>query len=254
MTGSISRGRSRRYAYYHCGNRKCENRGRSYAVRIVHEEFGEFLSSITPKPEVLNQIGSALLHAAEEGRRLRKDRAAKQSTEIERLKREVGGLIRMRAQGLISDEEFLQLKAALDQRRFALEGVRSIEGADSGWLRRDLDEITKPLQHLRETWEALPATIRRRFEHLLLPAGFVNGKVRTAELGLLFRTFQASTGADANGVAPTGKSWNRLVHEIAAFARLFRSPDDPDESSAEAIRENTDDGTPWDTFEPGRAA
>ena len=251
LTGSVSRGRSSRYAYYHCGNRNCERRGKAFATKPVHEDFEAFLTWVAPKPEVLEQIGSALIRAIEEGKEFEKKRAERLRSELERLDRERAELIRMRSRELIGDDDFLAQKAAIDARRFEIRGEPS-EGAeiDGATLQREIEEISGPLGDLRETWTTLPESERRRFEQLLLPAGFVNGNVRTADLGLLFKLNQPSEDGDVNGVAPGYISSNRLRLEIAAFARLVKSLKMPLDPSEEAVPMNVDDGAPWDEMEP----
>ncbi len=253
LTASFSRGRSRRYAYYHCGNRKCAHRGKSGGVQKIHEEFEMFLSSIAPKAELFGSIRVAVLRVAEERRLLRRAQATDREKAFGSLERETKELIRMRAQELITDEEFRKHKALLDDRRFGVAERQRSEEMAPEQLRRDLDEIAKPLQDLKNAWEAFPPGARRRFEHLVLPAGFENGHVRTAELGLLFRVFQPSEMANSNGVPLAGESWNRLVQEISAFAKLFRSADDCDAPSNEPVRRNTKDRTPLDRVEPEAA-
>jgi len=57
-------------------------------------------------------------------------------------------------------------------------------------IREDLSKILAPLEQLKATWKAFSPAACIRFERWLLPAGFVNGQIQTAELGLFFRSLE----------------------------------------------------------------
>jgi site-specific DNA recombinase len=220
MTGSFTRGRSQRYPYYHCANTKhCPRK--SYATATVHNEFAGFLNEITPKPELVGKLGERVLQIAEERHAALKTRKVRQETELARLNKQILELIRMRTEGLITDREFLAQKSVLAERKMGLESAPSAERISANRLREDLGEITEPLTQLRGTWETLGSPFRRRFERLVLPVGFVNGEIRTAELGLLFRVFRQFEDTNSHVGSLTGESWNQLLQEIKAFADLF---------------------------------
>ncbi len=71
-------------------------------------------------------------------------------------------------------------------------------------IREHIREIIQPLTNLFATWKALPDALKRRFQRLVLPVGFVARESRTAELGLLFRTFLAFSRGETIGVGPVG--------------------------------------------------
>jgi CheY-like chemotaxis protein len=104
-----------------------------------------------------------------------------------RLDLELQELIRMRAQGLITDLEFLHQRKRTAEQRAPLEDNRLWQALDVAEVREQFQEIATPLLQLRQTWQTIQPSFRRRFERLVLPAGFVVGQTRTAELGGLFR-------------------------------------------------------------------
>src|SRR5213083_2384785 len=210
MTASFSRGYSQRYPSYHCGWRQCTFRGKSFPVQAVHEEFEAFLERVAPKPELVAKLADVMVQLAEERQTFVKTKKARLETELGRLNKEIQELIRMRAQGLITDDEFLAQKSILTERRFALQSRTTPDHVSEGEIRQNIGEITQPLTQLRTTWHALPDPFRRQFERFLLPAGFPNQRVRTAELGLLFKVFGDFSEQNPNGVALVRKCWNRL--------------------------------------------
>jgi site-specific DNA recombinase len=221
MTAGFSRGRSQRYPYYRCGNTVCEN-GTSHPVQRVHEQFETFLSTLAPKPTLLEKLGELVMHAAEERQALRATTKARKEAEIDRLNRETQELIRMRMAGLITDQEFLAQKNALVERRIAIEATLDSDPLNPRSVLRDIEEIKKPLSELRQTWRAMGPVLRQRFNQSVFPVGYVNGQIGTAERALLFRTLGHSGRRDTNGVPLTGKFLNRITQEIRQFAEVIR--------------------------------
>src|SRR5207244_4230200 len=97
-----------------------------------------------------------------------------------RISIEIKELIRMRAQGLISDQEFVAEKAVLAKKQLSLE-IKS-DSISSYEIQGNLDRIVAPLSDLPSTWEHLPIAKKRRFQHYVLPVGFTAGEIGTAEL------------------------------------------------------------------------
>lgn len=183
LTGSFSRGCSRRYPYYYCGNTKCSRR-KSYPTQRLHDEFATFLNGISPESELIEKLGELGIQKAEERQTFWKIKKDRREAELVRLNRQLRELIRMRAENLITDREFLAQKPVLSERRLALESTPVPDRINGERVCEQLSEITKPLTHLPDTWQALPAPFQRRFGRLILPVGFVNEEVRTAGLGL----------------------------------------------------------------------
>ncbi len=220
LTAAFSRGRSKTYPYYLCSQKKCVKRGKSMPAPKVHDEFLSFLDEIAPRPELIDEIAERVITLAEEVQQSRSNQKQRRRKSIGQLETQVGELIRMRAQQLISNDEFLLQKQRLVAQRMALEATPD-EIIDGARIRADLQRITKPLTELRATWEALNPRLRLWFDHIMLPGGFSIGKIRTADLGLLFSTFRASAPMVSGGVPLTCASSNRIISEIFEFAKIF---------------------------------
>ena len=235
LTGSFSRGRSRRYPYYHCGYGRCDRRGKSLPTGNVQEEFEAFLEHVAPKQELVEKLADVMVQAAEERQTFVKTKKARLETELARLKREIQELIRMKAQGLLTDEEFIAQKSILTEQRTVLESRAIPERVSAEQIRGDITEITRPLTELKVTWRDMPDPLRRRFDHFLLPAGFVNQRIRTAELGLLFAVFGEFSEGKSTGVPLAGKMWNRVLLEIQEFLDILRRSRHQELASDEAV-------------------
>ncbi|HEV2199745.1 MAG TPA: recombinase family protein [Bryobacteraceae bacterium] len=107
FTAAFSRGRSRSYAYYLCSQRQCTRRGKSLPAEEVHAEFTSFLDEIAPRPQLLHEIRENVIKMAEQGERDLSMQRQRRRKRVKQLETEVNELIRMRAQNLITNEEFL---------------------------------------------------------------------------------------------------------------------------------------------------
>jgi site-specific DNA recombinase len=220
MTSSFSRGHGGRYAYYHCENRKCGTR-RSHSATTIHEEFRTFLTTVTPKQELLTALrelvvgrGGERYSAIQKNRNRLKEQASRISGQIREL-------IRMRAQGLVSDQEFIAEKAGLSRKQASLELAGGDDSLSIRQIEADLDLIIAPLSAMASTWDGLQLAQKRRFQQCVLPVGFTAGGIGTAELGLLFRVFRQFQEGNSHEVHLAGETWNQLLQEIKAFAALF---------------------------------
>jgi DNA invertase Pin-like site-specific DNA recombinase len=224
MTASISRGRSRQYPYYHC-NGECSN-GTCYAAGSIHEEFADFLHGLRTRPELVERLGDLVIAAAAERKAATKDKQVRLDREVAGVTRQIQALIAMRTEGLIDDQEFATQKRALLERRASFGAQRDADPFDPKAIRRDLDEIKQPLGELRAVWQGLRPQVQRRFQRAILPVGFVNGQIGTAEKALLFSVFGDLRAHDTTLVALPDERWNRLIAEIQSFAAIFRPEED----------------------------
>ena len=60
LTGAFSRGRSRRYPYCVCQAKPCSKAGH------VHEEFEDFLNTVTPQPDLLDRIRDLIVREVQD--------------------------------------------------------------------------------------------------------------------------------------------------------------------------------------------
>jgi site-specific DNA recombinase len=221
LTGAFSRGRSRRYPYYLCQAVHCAKRGKSHRAGDVHDEFQSFLDEVAPKQELLEKLGDLIVKEATKRQSESETRTAGRRHRVAQLDRQVQELIRMRSQALITDKEFLHQKKLLLDQQAAIEASHPPRRINVAEVRCHLRETISPLSQLRNTWQSLQPPFRRRFERLVLPVGFLIGQIRTADLGLLFRTFGAFQRSDSSGVPLAYDFSNQIMQEILAFREIF---------------------------------
>ena len=207
-------------------------RGKSQPAGAVHEEFEGFLDSVEPHPDILERVGDFLADEVKEYQAELADRTANRRVRAERLDRELQELIQMRAQGLITDQEFLRQRKTITDQRNGLESNQSRRTIDVAEVREHFQEIAMPLVELRSTWRTIHPPFRRRFERLVLPAGFATGQTRTAELGGLFRFFRGLAHPDSSVVPPVCELSNRIIPDIQGFWRVLSGLEEVEEELA----------------------
>ena len=125
MTGSLSRGHSKQYAYYRCFA-DCGN-GTSYPAAPIHNEFSGFLAEIQTRPEVVDKLADAIIQTAAERRAATKKKQARLERKIAEITHQMQTLITMRTEDLIDDEEFVAKKRILADRRAAFPSFVAIQ-------------------------------------------------------------------------------------------------------------------------------
>lgn len=234
LTASSSRGRSRKYNYYHCQQEQCPRYGKSWPAEAIHAEMTDHLDRLTPTREsmekledmIVDEAGCRLAHVEEANNRRRQAAS--------RPDQELSSLIRMRAQELITDQEFLQQKRGILDQRHAIE-ANVADAVSVKDVMLNLKRITAPLSQLRHTWEALPPARRRRFHNIAFPFGYVRGTIGTAETAMLLHMVSSNGRTDSSGVHPTSETWNRIGHEISRLSAVLEGLPDPEMNLAAAI-------------------
>jgi hypothetical protein len=139
----------------------------------------------------------------------------------DRLKRQLQELISMRAARLVSDDEFAQQREIIRKQLSVLEATR-VEDRCPPPTETELAELSNVLTDLESTWSTLTTEARRGFSDLLLPTGYVFQRVRTAEKGLLFKTFEPSENKVKYLVPLIRANLNTICADIRKLLALVR--------------------------------
>jgi site-specific DNA recombinase len=225
LTATFSRGRNDRYPYYLCHQTACSRRAKSIRAADVHGEFTSYLDEIAPTKKTLEKLGDRLIETADQADQdvaLQQKRRRRRTAQLDA---ETAELIRMRAQNLLTDKEFLEQKRRLADQKDGLAN-KTPKTLNAEQVRASLDKIVAPLANLRATWEAMEPPQRSRFEQLVFPAGFVSGRIRTADLGRLFSSLRTSDPSMSSVVPPTCRESNPILEEIQEFRELLQEAEE----------------------------
>jgi DNA invertase Pin-like site-specific DNA recombinase len=221
LTGAFSRGRSSVYPYYHCFYKSCTDQ-QYYPSADVHKEFLGFLDATSADQHALDHLKNYVVEVCGSWTESTRSLNERRAVEAKRIKDQQQQLIRMKMEQLITDEEFLAQRNLLTSRLSELEASVPEDGPDAEGFLRYIDTICDPLMNLPNAWDGISADLKRRFQQIVLPAGYVFGRIGTAQKGRLFSFLGASDTLKTNLVPLEGQSWNQLAEEITEFAAIFR--------------------------------
>ena len=206
LTGSWSKGRNQRYAYYRCRSASC----RAVNVRKAELEdaFVEYLGAMSPKPEYMRLFREIVLDvwkqkqgdASKTRRRLQEnlDKAlAKKDRVVDAFLHR--GLIDQRTyqrQVEKLDEEIMLAEAALHAARIEELDVEGVLGF-----------AEYVLANAGRLWVEASLEQKQRLQKVLFPQGVSyspDGRFGTAETSVIFRLLQAVPSENTREASPTG--------------------------------------------------
>lgn len=231
MTGYFAQGRCQRYPYYKCFRRGCPTRTKSYAAASVHDEFSQFLAEVSVPHYLATAIVTQLVSAYWEQTDEIRQATARGKAEAERLNRQLQELISMRAARLVADDEFIAQRQQLRRKLFEIQANR-LNNFDESLTESEIGELAKVVSDLNATWWTVPVEAKRGFGNLLLPCGYVFQQVRTAETGLLFKTFGTYDGHKSDVVPLIKENLNVLIVDIRRLLALIRPVEAPKKEAA----------------------
>ena len=229
LTGSYSRGRSSKYPYYHCHNKKCPMYGKGITKKILEKEFLEYLEKITPKEKFLEIFKETVLDLWQEKGQSFELEAKKYERYLAILEDKRKRIFEMREDGSYTKEEFQERKEEVENEiaitKISLSESRieqfDIEGA--------LAYATNFISNLGRQWFDLPPHLRPRFQKLVFPEGipYQRGKgFGTAKLGLIFnlnrQLERTKSGKKSRMVDPMGIEPIFLQCECSVLPLYYR--------------------------------
>ncbi len=207
VTGSVSRGRSKTYAYYHCYTKGCESFGKAIQKDTLESAFVVLLNKATPTAEFVaqfkNDVISEWANRAYQIRQVRMEYESNKralEAKLERIKALV-------EDGTYSRADYLSRKQNIENELLTMSissNESHIEQLDMELL---LDEATAFLTALGEQWKKLSPMIQPRFQKLVYPDGISYTRdtgFGTAQMGLIFELNKRFTLGNYSLVDLTG--------------------------------------------------
>ncbi|MEJ0091343.1 MAG: recombinase family protein [Limisphaerales bacterium] len=224
FTASWSRGRSKRYASYHCHNKKCVHFGRSVPKDALENKFFNFLQDVCPSTEFLEFFKQTVVQTYEQ--QLASDELETEFYQRERVKLEkrLRELLEIRINGEISRQEYKDLKSVVETQISRL--PNSHEQKNDGFVdmgtivARTSDFITE----LASNWKTMPLLKKQRLQKAVLPLGMTYHKtsnaIGTAILSPIFRLNEQFRHKPSELVAEVRSHWNQIIQDIRNISAL----------------------------------
>jgi hypothetical protein len=231
MTGYFAQGRSQRYPYYRCFSDSCATRTRSYPANAAHDEFLEFVAETSVPHHLACSVITEVIAVGWDSTQQMRKTIDGRNDEVRRVKRQLQELISMRTARLVADDEFTIQRDQLRTKLIDLD-AGSIEGIKFSLTDADIAAVATGVSNLKAAWRTMPNESKRGFVEILLPAGYVFLRVRTAEKGLLFKTLEASGRGLPYVVPLIRENANALMAEIRRLLAVIRPVEKPKSEAA----------------------
>ena len=200
--GSWSRGRSKRYAHYHC--RYCKKK--NHAQDKVHAEFDQLLDENALNPNYANILEIAIRENMKTIFENAEKTRSKLNKRIKKLKQEQSTIVEKNLSGLFDDELTHRLLEEKRQKITNNEQELYILPTEHHNMNEVVAFGFQVLSSPRTTWHDFSLPQKQAFQALLFPEGviFDQGKCRSAKTALILQTKHPALYEQGALVTPRG--------------------------------------------------
>ncbi len=213
LTGSWSKGKSKRYAYYHCTTKGCPLR--SIPKKDIDKTFLALLKATKPTGEYIKLFKEVV-------REVWQKKYDEKFKEVKRLEYELAqirelkdALIEQNAKRVLEDNDFKEKIRKVNDEIAHKELVRNEARTDEVDIELVLNLAETILTNVSIIWLEAPLEHKVRFQQLLYPKGVIynNGVIGTLELGLPFKIISEARGEKSEMVGKGGLEPPRLYSQ-----------------------------------------
>jgi site-specific DNA recombinase len=225
MTGSWSRGRSKKYPYYHCYSGTCSRYGKGLSRETLEKQFMDLLAQYAPRPRLIPVLERRLRRHWNGMQTGHEEKIKRYRSQSQALERENSELIQMRRRNLISDSEFTRNHDSLNNE---MQSVHTSLGEVQAAVRFDDKDVASVLDFLTSlcaNWARTAFPFRRRFQNAVFSEGLVEGQFGTAKKSEVFTLIEHFKSDYSTTVDLSADFWNRVILEFAKLAKLIRESD-----------------------------
>jgi len=225
FTGSWSRGRTKRYAYYHCYSRPCSRYGKGLPRETLERQFIDLLARYAPRPRLIPVLERRLRRHWNGMQTGHEQKIKRYRSQSQALEKENGELIQMRRRNLISDAEFTHDHDSLNNEIQLVQASLGEAQAAVRFEDKDVTEVLNFLISLPANWTRTAFQFRRRFQNAVFGEGLVEGQFGTAQKSDIFELIGGLQDPKSTKVDLSAEFWNRVILEFTKLASLIRSSD-----------------------------
>ena len=195
LTGSWSKGRSKKYPYYHCRTKGCTLNVRK---EILEEEFYNTLKELQPKKEMMDLFEVIILDVW-------KNKKEESFKEVKRLEKEMQELKVKKER--IND---LTIQGTFDNKTYQEEFQKVnneilVKQIELNEYKIDLDDSQACINfckyfisNIADLWREADLDLKQRFQKLIFPEKvlYKKGRFRTTKIALIFKVFDGKSSPD----------------------------------------------------------
>jgi len=191
MTGSWTKGRSKRYPYYHCA--RCKSPfSRSTPKEQLEQEFISLLESIAPKKEVLRLFQEIVKATWKERYKMSSQAQKTLQRALDELETKREALIEKNLKGVYPDELFKEQLTKIDEEILVKKSLLSESEMDKIDIETLLNFASRFLEDFPRLWVNSNLEQKQRLQAAIFPEGLVwnYSGFRTPQLSLCFQLLQ----------------------------------------------------------------
>ncbi|HWB02936.1 MAG TPA: recombinase family protein [Verrucomicrobiales bacterium] len=223
LTGSWSRGRNQKYAYYRFGG-KDSNHHRDH----FEEQFVAFLESFSFDAEQFSRLRELVYENLVKATADKRKDAARLEHHIKELTERQTGVIRKNLGGIIPDVALKQQLELIEEELSAShEALSGLAGPDEDY-EAVMDLVEEYLRHPGKVWREASLEVKTRLQWFEFPLGvvFENHSFRTAEICSIFNVKEEFSGSKSSSVRLRVGFWNQLGMELRKLAGIIGGEDE----------------------------
>lgn len=199
LTGSWSKGRSKKYPYYHC---VCG--GTRVKKELLENNFYELIKTIQPNQELKELFKVLLVKIWEKKNSENIIALQKIDNEINKIRELKKKLIQKNIEGVISDKDYKEISKAYDEQLLIKEVERSDYRSSESNLDHMIALVESIFTDISSLWFEASFENKQRFQALVFPNGLpvMKDGFGTAILGLPFNLISDFAGDETTLVTP----------------------------------------------------
>ena len=187
ITGSWSKGKTKRYAYYHCVTKNCQFG--NIRKEVIESEFIKALEKLEPKEKVLDLFSEILNEVWEEKQKDQYVLIKKIEKDISDLKNRKNKIADLAIEDVFNDKTFKEQNEIVEN-EIVLKTIQLNE------LSIDYDDISKCinsceyfLKNISKLWITSELQLRQKFQKIIFPEGiiFKDRIIGTPKISTVFR-------------------------------------------------------------------
>ena len=172
LTASKSKGRKKRYAYYHCYNKNCKSQIRIPKTKL-ESLFVDYLKDVKPSYQNIKDFKHTVKNVYKECVKDSAKIVSKLTKELETLENKKNKLIDFYLDSKLSQVDFTNYSTKMDDEIMLLKSKISNSQLPDNDFEHCLNYVCNALEHIDEIWENSDIDTKQRIQQLVFPNGLV---------------------------------------------------------------------------------
>ena len=209
LTAGWTKGRSKKYPYYHCKQRGCAHFGHAILKKHLEEKFLTLLERVTPQEHFLKLFEAIVLDAWKNRHQTSRQEREHFERELNRLQGQRERYIEMRASGEMRQDEFKRFSERIENQITGITISRNEANIEELDIETSVSYAVQFIHNLSRQWQDIQdIKQKQRFQKLVLPDGVIYdksiGEFGTAVLSPVFELNRTFVARDSDLVAGAG--------------------------------------------------